>query len=68
MCISIAQFKLIIRLRKWYTVYYVLKYRTGDLITIYHCIYFRLLGTIRDVVWNSIELMRGVGSGPQVDG
>ena len=47
---------------------YVLKYRTSNLIIIYHYVYSRLLGTIRDVVWNSMELMKNARYGSLVDG
>jgi len=59
--------KLIIRLRKWYIVDNILKYRTGNLIILYHCTYSGLLGTIGDVVQNSMGLMRSVGSGPEIN-
>ena len=46
---------------------YILKYRTNNLIIIYYCMYSGLSDTIRDVVWNSMELMRSVMFGPWVD-
>ena len=46
---------------------YILKYGTGNLIIICCCIYFRLLHTIRDIIWNSMELIRGTESGSQVN-
>jgi len=48
--VSMAQFKLIIRLIKQYMIDYVLKYRTSNLIIIYYYIYFELLDTIGDIV------------------
>jgi len=45
----------------------ILKYRSNNLIILYYCIYSRLLGTTKVVVWNSIELMRNAGFGPQID-
>jgi len=45
---SIAQFKLIIRLRKQYTVDYVLKYVIGNLITIYCYMYSKFLYTVEE--------------------
>jgi len=44
-----AQFKLIIRLRKQYIVDYIFKYGTGNLIILYHYICSELLGTTEDV-------------------
>ena len=46
---------------------YIFKYGTGDLIIIYYCVYSRLLGTMIDVIWNSIKLMRNIGSSPQIN-
>jgi len=43
---------------------YVLKYEMGNLIIIYHCMYFRLSGTIEDVIQNSMELMRDTEFSP----
>ena len=43
---------------------YVLKYGTGNLIIIYHCIYSGLSGTIEDVIQNSMELIRDTESDP----
>jgi len=37
---------------------YVLKYKTGNLIIIYYYAYFKLLSTIGDIIWNSIEMIR----------
>jgi len=45
----------------------VLKYRTGNLIILYHYIYSKLSGTIENVIWNSIGLMKSAGSGPWVE-
>jgi len=67
MCTSMAQFKLIIRLEKWYIVGYIFKYRTSNLIIIYNCIYSGLLNTVENVIWNSMELMRDAGFGPWID-
>ena len=67
MCASTAQFKLIIRLRKWYMIYYVLKYKTSNLIILYYCIYSRLSSTIRNVIWNSNNLIKSVESGSWVN-
>jgi len=47
---------------------YILEYRTGNLIIIYHYIYSRLSDTAVDVIWNSIELMRNIRSGPWING
>jgi len=38
----------------------VLKYRTGNLIILYYCGYSELLSIMKDVVWNSIRLMKNV--------
>ena len=65
--VNIAQFKLIIRLKKQYTVNYILKYRTNNLIIIYYYVYSRLLGTIEDIVQNFMKLMKDAGSSSQVD-
>ena len=46
---------------------YIFKYGTGNLIIIYCCIYSKLLGTMMDVIQNSMELMRDTESGPQVN-
>jgi len=59
--------KLIIRLRKWYMVNDVLKYRIGNLTLLYCCVYSRLLDTIEIVVWKSIRLIRSIESGSQVN-
>jgi len=67
MCASIVQFKLIIRLRKWYMIYYVLKYKTSNLIILYHCMYFRLSSTVMNVIWNSIKLIKSTESGPWIN-
>jgi len=64
---NIAQFKLIIRLKKQYTVNYILKYRINNLIIIYYYVYSRLLGTIEDIVQNFMKLMKNAGSSSQVD-
>ena len=45
----------------------VLKYRTGNLIILYHCTYSGLLGTAGVVIWTPWDLM-SAGSGPLVDG
>ena len=47
---------------------YHIKYGTGNLIIIYYYMYSGLLDTIEDIIWNSMELMRSVGSGFWVDG
>ena len=65
--VNMAQFKLIIRLKKQYTVNYILKYRTNNLIIIYYYMYSRLLGTIEDIVQNFMKLMKDAGSSSQVD-
>ena len=57
---SIAQFKLITRLRK---IVYSKLYRTSNLIIIYCYVYFELLGTIENVIWSSIELIRSIEFG-----
>ena len=57
---SITQFKLITRLRK---MVYSRLYRTSNLIIIYCCAYFGLLGTIGNVIWSSMELMKGIEFG-----
>ena len=59
---------MIIRLRRWYIIDYILKYETGSLIMLYYYIYSGLLGTIEDVIQNSMEFMRNAESGSQVDG
>ena len=46
---------------------YILKYGTDNLIIIYQCIYFGLSDIIENVIWNSMKLMRDIGSGPQID-
>ena len=46
---------------------YILKYKTGSLIIIYHYTYSRLLDTIGDIIWNFMKLMRSVGFSPQID-
>ena len=40
---------------------YILKYKTGSLIIIYHYIYFELSSIIGDIIQNSMELMRSTG-------
>ena len=45
----------------------VLKYRSDNLIILYCCTYSGLSDTTKVVVWNSIELMRNVGFGSQID-
>jgi len=57
---SIAQFKLITRLRK---IVYSRLYRTSNLIIIYCCVYFGLLGIMGNVIWSSMELMKGIEFG-----
>jgi len=51
MCMSIAQFKLIIKLRNQYMVEYILKYETRNLIILYHCAYSGLLVTIENKLY-----------------
>jgi len=58
-----AQFKLIIRLRKQYMIDCIFKYRIGNLIILYCYICFELLGTIVDIIWNSMKLMGNAGFG-----
>ena len=60
---SITQSKSIIRLRKLYIVDNILKYRSGNLIIFYYYMYSGLLGIIRVVIQNSIELIGNVESG-----
>jgi len=57
---SIAQFKLITRLRK---IVYSKLYRTSNLIIIYYCAYFGLLGIIENVIWSSMESIRSIEFG-----
>jgi len=45
----------------------VLKYRSSNLIILYHYTCSGLSGIIRVVIQNSMELIRNTGSGPQVD-
>ena len=40
---------------------------TDTLIIIYHYIYSELSNTVENIVWNSIELIKDTGFGPQVD-
>jgi len=47
---------------------YILKYRTSNLIIIYHCTYSGLIGTVGNVIQNFMKLMRGTGSSSCVDG
>ena len=63
-----AQFKLIIKLRKQYIIDYIFKYGTGNLIILYCYVYSRLSGTMGDIVWKSMELMRSAGSSSQING
>jgi len=44
-----------------------LKYKSINLIIFYYCTYSVLLGTIRVVVQNSIEVIRNKEFGPQVN-
>jgi len=46
---------------------YILKYRTSNLIMIYYYVYSGLSDITESVVWNSIELIRGLWSCPWVD-
>ena len=43
---------------------YILKYRTSNLIMIYYYVYSGLSDITESVVWNSIELIRGLWSCP----
>ena len=47
---------------------YILKYETSNLIIIYCYIYSGLLGTIRDIVQNSIKLIKSIGFSPYING
>ena len=40
---------------------YILKYETSNLIIIYYYTYSGLLNTVGDIVWNFMELIRGIG-------
>ena len=45
----------------------VLKYRTRKLIILYYYIYSKLLGTVGNIIWNFIGLMRSIESGSQIN-
>jgi len=45
----------------------VLKYRTGNIMILYCYAYSVLLDTMKDIIQNSMWLIRSVGSYPQID-
>ena len=47
---------------------YVLKYGTGNLIILYCYTYSGLSSIAGNFVWNSMRLMRSIGTGPWVTG
>jgi len=46
----------------------ILKYRSDNLIILYHYAYSGLLGTVGVIIQNSMGLMKHVEFGPQIDG
>jgi len=61
---SVVQVQIDYQTKKQYMVVNVLKYRSNNLITLYHCTYSRLLDIVRVVIWNSMGLMRSTEFGP----
>jgi len=61
---SVVQVQIDYQTKKQYMVVNVLKYRSNNLITHYHCTYSRLLDIVRVVIWNSMGLMRSTEFGP----
>jgi len=63
---SVAQSKLIIRnqTKEQYIAANILKYKSDNLIILYHCAYSGLLVTAGVIVQNFIKLMRYAGFGP----
>jgi len=45
----------------------IFKYRTGNQIILYHCTYSRLLSTVKNVVQNSMRLIKSAESGLWID-
>ena len=61
---SVAQVQINYQTKELYMMANILKYEIINLIMFYYYIYSELLGTVRVVAQNSIELMKNVEFGP----
>jgi len=50
----VAQVQVDYQTKEQYIVASILKYKSDNLIILYYCAYFRLLGIVGVVVWNSM--------------